>query len=69
MEDNGLKNRPVEMQERVAAELEKNKMTLGIFVLNIKTGFKGGGSPTTGKPGGKEGELALIKAYRDADDF
>ncbi len=50
VEDNGMKNRPPDLQEKIARELEKHQMTMGIFVLNIKTGFRPNGSLTTGDP-------------------
>jgi hydroxypyruvate isomerase len=61
IEDNQMKNRPPELQEKMAAELEKHKMTMGIFVLNIKTGFKGGGSLTTGKAEERDAFLEEVK--------
>jgi len=61
VEDNSMKNRPAEMQEKIAAELAKHSMTMGIFVLNIKTGFKGGGSLTTGKPEERDAFLEEVK--------
>jgi hydroxypyruvate isomerase len=60
MEDNGMKNRPPEMQEKIAAELEKHRMTMGIFVLNIKTGFRP--TLTTGDPKLRDEFLEEVKS-------
>ena len=34
MEDNGMMNRPVEMQEKIARKMEQLGMTMGVFVAN-----------------------------------
>jgi len=34
MEDNGMMNRPVEMQEKIARKMEQLNMTMGVFVAN-----------------------------------
>ncbi|MFN3486566.1 MAG: hydroxypyruvate isomerase family protein [Planctomycetota bacterium] len=65
MEDNGMKGRPPEMQEKIGAELAKHNMTMGIFVMNGKTGFKGGGSLTTGKPEDRDAFLAEVRESID----
>lgn len=65
MEDNGMKGKPPEMQEKIGAELAKLNMTMGIFVMNGKTGFKGGGSLTTGKPEDRDAFLAEVKESVD----
>ena len=62
MEDNGMKRRPVEEQERIAREMQRLGMTMGIFVNNINTGFKTGGSLTTGKPEERDAFLAEVKS-------
>ncbi len=32
LEDNGMRGRPVELQDRIAAEMQRLKMTMGVFV-------------------------------------
>jgi hydroxypyruvate isomerase len=32
LEDNGMRSRPVELQDRIAAEMQRLKMTMGVFV-------------------------------------
>lgn len=63
-EDNGLKGRPIDMQEKIAAELAKQKMTMGIFVLNGKTGF-GPHELTSGDPASRE---AFLKEVQESVD-
>jgi hydroxypyruvate isomerase len=65
MEDNGMKSRPPEMQEKIGAELARHNMTMGIFVMNGKTGFKGGGALTTGKPEDRDAFLAEVRESID----
>ncbi len=38
-EDNGMKGRSVELQERVASEMDRLGMTMGVFVANFSTAF------------------------------
>ena len=40
VEDNGLRSRPVDVQEKIGKELARLGMTMGIFVVNFDTGFK-----------------------------
>lgn len=40
VEDNGMRNRPVELQDKIGREVERLGMTMGIFVVNFDTGFK-----------------------------
>src|SRR5688572_25893572 len=60
-EDNGLKGKPPEEQEKVAKELQRLGMTMGIFVMNGKTGFKAGGALTTGKTEDRDAFLTEVK--------
>ncbi|MEO8562709.1 MAG: TIM barrel protein [bacterium] len=62
MEDNRMKGRPVPEQEAIAKEMQRLGMTMGIFILNQQTGFKGGGSLTTGKPEERDAFLAEVKS-------
>jgi hydroxypyruvate isomerase len=61
MEDNKMKGRPVEEQEKIAKEMQRLNMTMGIFVMNGKTGFKPGGSLTTGKADERDAYLQEVK--------
>jgi len=47
-EDNGMKGRPVQEQERIARALEQLGMTMGVFVVNMDTAWSA--TLTTGKP-------------------
>lgn len=40
VEDNSLRARPVDVQEKIGKELARLGMTMGIFVVNLDTGFK-----------------------------
>ena len=62
MEDNRMKGRPVAEQEAIAKEMQRLGMTMGIFILNAQTGFKTGGSLTTGKPEERDAFLAEVKS-------
>jgi hydroxypyruvate isomerase len=62
MEDNRMKGRPVAEQEAIAREMQRLGMTMGIFILNAQTGFKTGGSLTTGKPEERDAFLAEVKS-------
>jgi hydroxypyruvate isomerase len=62
MEDNRMKGRPVAEQEAIAREMQRLGMTMGIFILNAQTGFKAGGSLTTGKPEERDAFLAEVKS-------
>jgi len=62
MEDNRMKGRPVAEQEAIAREMQRLGMTMGIFVNNGTTGFKAGGSLTTGKPEERDAFLAEVRA-------
>ena len=48
LEDNGMKGRPVEEQERIAKAMEKLGLTMGVFVVNLETAW--GATLSTGKP-------------------
>jgi hydroxypyruvate isomerase len=48
LEDNGMMGRPVEMQEKIGAQLTKLGMTMGVFVLD--KGGNGANSLAAGKP-------------------
>jgi hydroxypyruvate isomerase len=62
MEDNRMKGRPVAEQEAIAKEMQRLGMTMGIFILNAQTGFKTGGSLTTGKPEERDAFLAEVRS-------
>src|SRR5688572_23225338 len=62
MEDNRMKGRPVAEQEAIAREMQRLGMTMGIFVNNGATGFKAGGSLTTGKPEERDAFLAEVRS-------
>src|SRR4029453_809602 len=62
MEDNRMKGRPVAEQEAIAKEMQRLGMTMGIFVNNGQTGFKAGGSLTTGKPEERDAFLAEVRS-------
>ena len=62
MEDNRMKGRPVAEQEAIAKEMQRLGMTMGIFVNNGTTGFKPGGSLTTGKPEERDAFLAEVRS-------
>jgi hydroxypyruvate isomerase len=62
MEDNRMKGRPVAEQEAIAKEMQRLGMTMGIFVNNGTTGFKAGGSLTTGKPEERDAFLAEVRS-------
>lgn len=64
-EDNGLKGRSPEDQEKVGKELAKHTMTMGIFVMNGKTGFKAGGALTTGKAEDRDAFLEEVRSSID----
>lgn len=61
VEDNAIKGRPIEVQEQMAKQIQKSNMTMGIFVMNGKTGFKGGGSIATGDPTMREDFLKEVQ--------
>jgi hydroxypyruvate isomerase len=65
MEDNRMKGRPVAEQEAIAKEMQRLGMTMGIFVNNGTTGFKAGGSLTTGKADERDAFLAEVRASID----
>jgi hydroxypyruvate isomerase len=48
MEDNGMMRRPVDVQEKIAAEMDRLKMRMGVFVVDGGDNWKV--SLTTGKP-------------------
>jgi hydroxypyruvate isomerase len=62
MEDNRMKGRPPAEQDAIAKEMQRLGMTMGIFILNAQTGFKPGGSLTTGKPEERDAFLAEVKS-------
>lgn len=60
LEDNGMKARPVELQERIAAEMERLGMRMGVFVATADFGnvtFATDDPPTREK---------LLKDFRDS---
>jgi hydroxypyruvate isomerase len=67
-EDNSMKKRPVEEQEKISQALQKHGMTMGIFVNNHGTGFykdaKGvpAASLTSGDPALLEQFLSEVKS-------
>jgi hydroxypyruvate isomerase len=62
MEDNKMKGRPVEEQEKIAAEMQRLGMTMGIFVMNKDTGFRKEGSIATGDPAQRDHFLEEVKS-------
>jgi hydroxypyruvate isomerase len=62
MEDNRMKGRPVAEQEAIAREMARLGMTMGIILNNGQTGFKAGGSLTTGKPEETEAFLNEVRS-------
>jgi hydroxypyruvate isomerase len=61
VEYNGMPNETVEMQEKFAKELQRLNMTMGIFVMNRKTGFQQGGALTTGLPEHRDAFLKEVQ--------
>lgn len=61
VEDNGMRGRPVDVQEKIGKELARLGMTMGIFVTNFDTGFKT--SLTTGDEAPRE---LFLTAVRDS---
>lgn len=61
VEDNGLRKRPVETQEKIGRALERLGMTMGIFVVNFDTGFK-----TSLASGDADLREQFLAAVRDA---
>jgi hydroxypyruvate isomerase len=66
VEYNGMKGQPVEMQEKISKELQRLKITMGIFVMNGKTGFKRDasgpvGTLTSGKPEDRDAFLQEVQ--------
>jgi hydroxypyruvate isomerase len=57
-----MKGRPVAEQEAVAREMSRLGMTMGIILNNGTTGFKTGGSLTTGKPEERDAFLAEVRS-------
>ena len=59
MEDNGMKSRPVELQKKIAREMERHDMEMGVFVAH-KIYWK---EPnlTSGDPGKREEFLTQIR--------
>ena len=64
-EDNGMKGRPREEQEKIGKELERLGMTMGVFVMNGSTGFQKGGTLTTGNPALRDAFLGEVKESID----
>ena len=60
-EDNGLMDRPVELQERIGQTLAKNGMTMGVFVIDAGDNWKT--SYATGKAEFRE---RFVKRCREA---
>jgi hydroxypyruvate isomerase len=61
-EDNGMKARPPEEQEKLAKEMQRLGITMGIFVMNRETGFRAGGALTTGKPEDRDAFLKEVQS-------
>jgi hydroxypyruvate isomerase len=40
LEDNGMAGRPIEQQERIAREMSRLNLTMGVFVVNMDTAWK-----------------------------
>lgn len=59
VEDNGMRARPIEMQEKIGKEIARLGMTMGIFVVNFDTGFKT--SLTSGDEALREQFLAAVR--------
>lgn len=62
IEDNGMRNRPVEEQERIGKELARLGMRMGIFVLNGKNFGYGRATFASGDPAFTEEFLADTRA-------
>jgi hydroxypyruvate isomerase len=61
-EDNGMKGREPAVQEQIAKEMQRLGMSMGIILMNRNTGFKAGGSLTTGKPEERDAFLEEVKS-------
>ncbi len=59
VEDNGMRGRPVEVQEKIGKEIDRLGMVMGIFVLNMGTGFKT--SLAAGDEASRESFLADVR--------
>jgi len=65
MQDGALSRRPVDEQEKIAREMQRLNMTMGIFAMNDKTGLAAGGTLTTGKVAHRDAYLAEVKQSID----
>ncbi len=65
-EDNGMKGRPPEEQEKIGKEVAKHGMEMGIILMNRETGFRTPGALTSGKA---EDRDAFLKEVRDIVDI
>lgn len=63
LEDNGMAGRPAAEQERIAAELARLKMRMGVFVVNMATAW--GPTLATGKSEDRDKFLAECRAAVD----
>jgi hydroxypyruvate isomerase len=63
LEDNGMAGRTVDEQARIASELSRLKMTMGVFVVNMKTAW----SPSLGT-GHQDARQAFLEECRSAVD-
>ncbi|GMU81081.1 MAG: hypothetical protein AMXMBFR47_09520 [Planctomycetota bacterium] len=63
LEDNGMAGRPVEEQERIAAEMTRLKMRMGVFVVNMATAW--GPTLSTGKAEERDKFVAECRAAVD----
>lgn len=60
IEDNGMAGRPVEEQERIAGEMTRLKLRMGVFVVNMSTAW--GPTLTTGKAEDRDKFLSECRA-------
>lgn len=61
IEDNGMRDKPIELQERIAKEMTRLNMKMGVFVVNGDTAW----SPTL-TSGKKEFKEQFLKACRNS---
>ncbi|MDX2189990.1 MAG: TIM barrel protein [Bacteroidota bacterium] len=60
LEDNGMPDKPIELQNKIGAELTRLNMKMGVFVVNMSTAWKP--TLTTGKPEFRDQFLASCKS-------
>ncbi|MDP6523722.1 MAG: TIM barrel protein [Kiritimatiellia bacterium] len=61
LEDNGMMRKPIELQRKIAAEMAKREMTMGVFV-----GYSGGGNTDMVSKADKAYQDSLRKAMKNA---